>query len=82
MGFEDDMADGHPDPVNAPVFCPGCNTKLIEGDNGNRVCTTNFPPCCYLYWNALEKKHHWKEGFGPEDVYDTGKKTWQEKRAY
>lgn len=79
MGFEDEMEDSGTAPVNAPVFCPSCNAKLVEGETGNRVCSTNFPPCCYAYWNAKEKKHYWKEGYGPADVYNPDRKVWEKR---
>lgn len=63
----------------APVFCPSCGKKLDESDTGNRVCPNGFPPCCYMYWNRKEKKHYWKEGYGPEDLYDEVKKVWLKK---
>lgn len=79
MGYEDDIQDTEAVSVNAPVFCPSCNTALIEGESGNRVCKTNFPPCCYVYWNALERRHYWKDGYGSDDVYNTDQKIWTKK---
>jgi hypothetical protein len=79
MGFGLEQDDMEVISIEAPVFCPCCNRKLDENSGGNRVCSNGFPPCCYMYWNAKEKKHYWKEGFGPDDIYDEDKKVWLKK---
>ena len=80
MDLEAELDDTEILAINAPVFCPSCNTPLAEsGDTGNRVCAQGFPPCCYLYWNRKEKKSYWKEGFGPDHVYNHDEKKWRKK---
>lgn len=78
-GFEKDDPELVQIDKLAPVVCPCCGKPLEESETGNRVCRTNFPPCCYMYWNRKEKKNYWKEGYGPEDIYDENKKVWLKK---
>lgn len=79
MGFEDEVEDNAVVSINAPVCCPGCDAVLEEGETGNRICKSSFPPCCYMYWNRKEKKHYWKENYGPDDVYNKDEKKWQKR---